>query len=41
MWNGDKYIGEILKEEPESVLVRVSINGVVRELNVPKANIIP
>jgi hypothetical protein len=41
IWNGEKYIGEILKEEPESVLVRVSINGVVRELNVPKANIIP
>lgn len=40
MWNGEKYIGEILKDEAESVLVRVSINGVVRELNVPKANII-
>ena len=39
-WNGVNYIGEILKDETDNYLIRVSINGVIRELSVPKSNVI-
>ena len=39
-WNGVNYIGEILKEETDNYLIRVSINGVIRELSVPKSNVV-
>ena len=39
-WNSENYIGEIVKEETDNYLIRVSINGVIRELSVPKSNVI-
>jgi hypothetical protein len=39
-WNSENYIGEIVKEETDNYLIRVSINGVIRELSVPKSNVV-
>jgi len=39
-WNSENYVGEIVKEETDNYLIRVSINGVIRELSVPKSNVI-